>query len=255
MSPKSVHKGCFYMSRWSKQKCSTRPPSDIDFGKRRDFWVVENPKFILWNARKSRRKAFIRVVGAFNTTDPTTSDGITVFSEPVQNMVNSRMSSINACNSHFTICLGILLRGITDTKEFLVRIHALDSINHGNFVFKHIPIRDEIDHFRNVYKGEILEEDRTFRRRICRVDETAQEGIELKWRARNIDELWLNGTSERSITSGKSDFSDQDWLESFRSQSGWVRVIYGIRSNNVLDEADIFYVNPFTDRFTYSTIY
>ncbi len=26
-------------------------------------------------------------------------------------------------------------------------------------------------------------------------------------------------------------------------------------STNVLDEADIFYVNPFTDRFTYSTVY
>lgn len=26
-------------------------------------------------------------------------------------------------------------------------------------------------------------------------------------------------------------------------------------SSNVLDKADIFYVNPFTDRFSYSTIY
>lgn len=144
----SIQKAKRAPARVIKSKVLHTLPSDINLGKGRNFRVGKNS-----SERQQRLLQSVRLLLAPpmlpNATDP---NGITIFFEPIRDVIEFRLSRIDNCNSHFAIYLRILLRRINNAKEFFVWVHALDSVDwHGDLVFEHITVGDKIDHLRNVH--------------------------------------------------------------------------------------------------------
>lgn len=108
---------------------SARTAGNIDVRKNvHDIIVTINPNPVLRNALEGGSEACVRVVGLVYRTDPDALDEVTtVGAEPVRHVrLQSRASREHV---RFAVCLWVLLSGIPDCKEGLVRPQSLETLD------------------------------------------------------------------------------------------------------------------------------
>ena len=102
--------------------------------------------------------------------------------------------------------LRVRLSGITDSKEFLGRVHSVDTVDDANLVVQGIAlVSQQVDESADISQSEVLGDDRSGGSGELGSDEITQEGVELNGGTGDVDELGaVEGFGEARVEFGHS---------------------------------------------------